>query len=147
MNNSQKNRKKEQRQSIIVTVIVIMMMVAIVVAVATALAKNDPTVLPEDTTQKGSKDSALSGADADSPETDDVFFDKNEEEKDSEKDSEKAEDTEKKDEDTKEPIANTEIPDPLPEFMAPVKGDIGKPCSLTVPVFSLTGCSICNLDV
>lgn len=138
MNNSQKNRKKEQRQSIIVTVIVIMMMVAIVVAVATALAKNDPTVLPEDTTQKGSKDSALSGADADSPETDDVFFDKNEEEKDSEKDSEKAEDTEKKDEDTKEPIANTEIPDPLPEFMAPVKGDIGKPCSLTVPVFSLT---------
>ena len=41
--NNNANKKKEQRQGVFVTVVVIAMMVGIVVAVATSLARNDPT--------------------------------------------------------------------------------------------------------
>lgn len=151
MNNNSRKRK-EQRQNLYVTVTVILMMVTVIVAIAVSLAKNPATA------EKDPEDSYNSlDRETNTPviiETDyaeDVFFEEDEDENDEmmdtkdtdvlspvdteskANDTESAEDTDSKAEDTKSQNSVS-----LPEFMAPVQGEILKGYSLDVPVFSLT---------
>ena len=121
-------------------VIVIAMMVSIVVAVATALAKNDPSDPANwNTTENAdaiadnenvlSKDSGIA-------DTEDVFLGNDEKD-------EKDEDTKKPEEDkdtsdTEKTDAQKDPASALPQFMAPVQGELIKDYSMSVPVFSQT---------
>lgn len=134
MNNNAK-KKKTDRQSLYVTVIVILMMVAVVVAVATSLAKN-PGVAPDTSETTDKTDLAVP-----SPDTEDVFFGDDDKKEDT--DAEETADTQKSPEkDTQKTDSDTEktesVSGRLPVFVAPVKGEILKGASLTVPVFSQT---------
>lgn len=119
------------------TLIVILMMVAVIVAISVSLAKSSKQIeeLSNDDTD------GIENVVADDPEdetddvpavdTEDVFL-KDDETKDTEKPDGKDEETEKTDSEEKEEVSV------IPDFIAPVRGELLKGCSLEVPVFSLT---------
>jgi len=138
MNNAPK-RKKSQRQDLYVTLIVIFMMIAVIVAISVSLAKNTGKIedSPETTEKAGVVSDPLPTPDKDEDEdptldTEDVFLNDGEDTKKPEKDTE---DTEKTDPPAKEEKEDAAV---IPDFIAPVRGELLKGCSLDTPVFSLT---------
>lgn len=137
MNNNAK-KKKEQRQNLYVTIIVLLMMVAVIAAIATSLAKNPAVV--EDPKETDPVKDALTPEDTDkkneNADTQDVFFN-NDDEKETQ---DGKEDTDKADTETEKTEAEPSAPakEPLPVFIAPVRGELLKGVSLETPVFSNT---------
>lgn len=137
MNNNAK-KKKEQRQNLYVTIIVLLMMVAVIAAIATSLAKN-PAVIDDPKETDPAKDAAKPSDTEKNNEgidTEDVFFNKDDE-KETEDTKKDTSDTEK---DTEKTDAEPAVPEkePLPVFIAPVRGELLKGISLDTPVYSNT---------
>lgn len=142
MNNNSQKRKKQSRQDLYVTLIVILMMVAVIVAISVSLAKSSKQIeeLSNDTNDTDEVENVvLEDPDdetddvpaVDTEDTEDVFL-KDDETKEDEKTDTKDEETQKTDAEKEEEVAV------IPDFIAPVKGELLKGCSLEVPVFSLT---------
>ena len=141
MSNNRKSQT-QQRQNLYVTVTVILMMTAVIVAIWASLAKGNATPVDVPDTTDETADEVY-GTNGYTPfeETEDVFFDSDED-----SDTKKPETTDApKDTDTsKTPETDEKTPEtekteePLPKFIAPVKGEILKGASLDTPVFSLT---------
>ena len=141
--NNNTNKKKEQRQGVFVTVVVIAMMVGIVVAVATSLARNDPTDPANwDTTENADaisdNEKVLSGKNdlSDILDTEDVFL--GNDKKDEKDEDTKAPEKDKSTESTEKTDTQKDNAATLPQFMSPVSGEIIKDYSMSVPVFSQT---------
>ncbi|MBQ4066608.1 MAG: M23 family metallopeptidase [Clostridia bacterium] len=137
-------KRKADRQNLYVTVTVILMMVAVVVAIAVSLAKNpaEAPKPPEEAESDTVKDSGF--ADEEPLETEDVFLRGDETEAVDDETGELPEDTDVS-RDTEGAEDGTDVDadadadaSVLPQFIAPVRGEVIRDCSLEVPVFSLT---------
>ena len=142
--NNNTDKKKEQRQNLYVTVTVILMMVAVIVAIGVSLAKTGREIeslkYKEETTAALEKSDPLekeSERETDgeeSIETEDVFLNDSEEKENEiseSRESEKAEASVKESSESESAVS-------LPEFLAPVNGEVFKGVSFDVPVFSRT---------
>ncbi|MBR6676792.1 MAG: M23 family metallopeptidase [Clostridia bacterium] len=143
-NNSR--RKKIDRQSLYVTVVVLLMMAAIIAAIGVSLAKSKSIIEETLESARANRKETSSPeieleANFDLYDTEDVFRDDNDT---NAPETEGDRETQSPDSSAGEPDtedaegASGEAPSLLPEFSAPVAGEVIKPCSLETPVFSQT---------
>ncbi len=145
MSNNSK-RKKIDRQSLYVTLVVILMMAAVIVAIGVSLAKSKSIIEKTLETARTHKNEASSPegderVDYDYYDTENVFVDDEETEPvigEDEKETQPVEAVPEQPTTDEIEGVSGELSSALPEFCAPVGGEITKACSLETPVFSQT---------